>query len=835
MKSVTLVIALLIAPAVSFAVETILPANARGAVSEKPALKWEHAFVTGNGRMGALFWGAPGEETITASHCRLFLPLGTNETVPDVAASLPELRRIIKEKGHGSGMAYMVEQGRAKGYGDLMFTDPFHPGFEFKVKDAPAGQARDYRRSENFETGEVTVRWTDDRGTFERRLFVSRTDNVVVLSLRGIADGVRKAPRVNGEIFVAPVSDARVRAYIQNHKVKPDAPEAAANVLIQSTNTTTDGAIALHNVYKHGKGGYDAALRVIARGGSARAVEGQQRIAVKDADEVLVLMRIEPFKEGEAGPLAKTQKALASLPGNYDRLLKPHAKAHGELFRRVSVDFGGGADRALTTDELLARALKENTISPALLEKIYDGSRYVIICASGERPPNLQGIWSGTWQPAWSGDYTTNTNLQLAIAHTLSAGTPELLHGFFDLMEEFLPDWRLNAKNFYGARGIMAPTRQSNHGRMIHWSRGFQGSFWTCGAGWMAHWYWDYYLYTGDRTFLARRAVPFLEECALFYEDFLFLDESGRYRFSPSKSAENGTADNSTQDIMVAREVLTNLIAAYRELGREKSADTAARIAKYQDILAKLPPYVVNDKGELQEWSIPGQPNKNNHRHMSHLYALFQSYEFDPVRDPEMWKASEVAYEARLNTWYRNPENVGARKNNETSSHGRMHLGLIAARLGRGEDIWEILTRMAAYNAIYPSMATAHYEKGAIFNMDANGGIPEVLNNALVFALPGQLDLLPALPKAMASGEIRGLLARGQLKLNRLAWSPGSIEVEIVSAKDQTIALRVPKAATLSSCQVVAGKAKLSDGAAPNTRTLQLSAKKPVTLRITTP
>jgi hypothetical protein len=216
---------------------------------------------------------------------------------------------------------------------------------------------------------------------------------------------------------------------------------------------------------------------------------------------------------------------------------------------------------------------------------------------------------------------------------------------------------------------------------------------------------------------------------------------------------------------------------------------------------------------------------------MSHLYAIFQSYAFDPETTPELWNASEKAYEARLATWFRNPENIGDKKNNETASHGRMHLGLCAARFGRGEDIWEIPTRMAGYGSIYPSMATAHYEKGAVFNMDANGGIPEILNNALVFSLPGKVDLLPALPQALGSGEIRGLLARGQIKLNRLKWSPGSLEVELVSAKDQSVVIRVPKADTLKSFD--AKGAKNTDATASNARTVALKANQPTTLRIT--
>ena len=100
----------------------------------------------------------------------------------------------------------------------------------------------------------------------------------------------------------------------------------------------------------------------------------------------------------------------------------------------------------------------------------------------------------------------------------------------------------------------------------MHWG-GWPGQFWMSGAGWLAHWFYDYYLYTGDRDFLARRTVPLLKEIALFYEDMLFVDEGGRYRFSPSYSPETLTADNATMDVAVAREVLGNLLAACETLG----------------------------------------------------------------------------------------------------------------------------------------------------------------------------------------------------------------------------------------------------------------------------
>ena len=63
--------------------------------------------------------------------------------------------------------------------------------------------------------------------------------------------------------------------------------------------------------------------------------------------------------------------------------------------------------------------------------------------------------------------------------------------------------------------------------------------FLTVGAAWYSLFYYDYYLYTQDKDFLQNRALPFMEQSALFYEDFLIEGEDGKYVFNPSYSPEN--------------------------------------------------------------------------------------------------------------------------------------------------------------------------------------------------------------------------------------------------------------------------------------------------------
>jgi len=770
------------------------PRPERGVASSRPATKWEGALVSGSGKMGAMVWGQPVDETIILDHERLYAPLGSREILPDIARYLPQVREMIKQGKCEEAHLFWLEKAKEHGFPGSVWTDPFHPGLELKIRTHTSGEVKDYLRTENFQTGEANVYWTDDQGQHRRRLFVSRPDNVAVLSVTG-------SGKVSCDLWIADVGEGM--KFFRSSEVKVE-----------------DGFLTIHNAYKHpkkGYEGYDGVAKVISKGGKLVTQGG--KVSVSGADEVLVLMRIQPLPDAGRSAIASVQADLSKLKADYEGLLKPHVKVHGKMFNRASLDLGGGTDRNLTSEELLDRATKEGKVSPALLELMYDVGRYVAISSSGELPPNLQGVWGGTWDPAWSGDFTLDTNLQLAIASELSANMPELLGAYFNLVESFIPDWRENARKYYGCRGIAAGTRVSNNGLLLHWHERFPGAAWTAGAGWLAHWYYDYYLYTGDRDFLAKRAVPYMKEVALFYEDFLMEDENGRYVFSPSYSPENGgLCYNATMDVAVAKELLTNLVAACEELKTEPEG-----VEKWRRMLTKMPEYRINSDGALAEWIPVRFADNYDHRHFSHMYPIFTSYEFTPEETPRLWKAAGVALEMRMKYWHA-----------DTSSHGRMHAGLCAARLGEGNLAYHLLSLMASDRSMYTSMVTSHYAGESVFNVDANGAIPEVVNNCLVFSLPGKLDLLPALPDALPKGSISGILARGQIRIDRLEWDKpaGTVKLTLTSGKDQTVMLRSPTS-TEMTVTVTKGTAALGKpGPQANGREVSLPRGETVSLVI---
>ncbi len=806
-----------------------------GSISSTPATVWEQAFVSGNGRMGAVMFGNPANDTIIASHCRLFVPLGNREIVPDLAKYVPELRSIYRKIGSGRAMEFLMAKGKEQGYPGLIPTDPCHPGLFINIHQRIEGDVSNYRRTEDFATGEVDVRWRDARGEFRRRMFVSRTDNLIVLSLTGPAAGGL---------------DCELEFPHINHN------------LIDSKQVSAADWVTYHNVYVKGKGGFDSAVRIVNRGGKAEAVGDV--VKMTGVDEVLMFIRIAPWKTplppnlseavayspdnpdfkhpGEFKPvppladssvvaylkaddavalMPELKKSLAGVAADYSRLLAPHAKAHGALFNRVALDLGGGADRMKTSEELLDIAGKENRLPPALMEKMYDAGRYMYICSAGELLPNLQGIWAGSWTPMWSGDFTLDTNVQSAMASALSANLPELMEGYFRLMESFYPEWRINAQRIYGCRGFFSNPRASNTCLMLHWG-GWDGVFWTAGSGWLASFFSDYAQYTGDRKFLEQRCVPLLKGIAEFYEDFLAeTDQDGKAVFIPSFNPETGSSINATMDIAVAREVLINLIADCRELKIEGD-----NLAKWEALLARLPAYPIDKDGQLAE--IPGGGVSPGHRHHSMLYPCFQS--FDPIIEstPSLWKAAQTTVRAKIAGSDR------AGQGDEQSSFGRIQCGVAAAYLRMPEEAYGRLKVMAVKRSMNPSLITSHEPAAGIWNTDGNGGIPQIANMMLAFSQPGRLDLLPALPAEWPKGEICGMLCRGQVTINRLAWDKpaAKVAVELTSSKAQILTLCLPNAGKIESVKVTGAKVSASPKG-DNYREVTLQAKAVAKLEMT--
>jgi hypothetical protein len=486
----------------------------------------------------------------------------------------------------------------------------------------------------------------------------------------------------------------------------------------------------------------------------------------------------------------------------------------------MKLDIGGGADHQKPTEQLMEENTFDN-INRAWLEKQFDAGRYNIICSTGELPPNLQGVWGGTYVPGWASDYTHNGNVPSAIAANMMGNMPELMLPYVSYIESLVPDMELNAKHLFGCRGVVLPSRTSTHGFNNALAPNFAGGMWVAGAPWAAHFFYDYYLYTGDEKFLAERALPFMEKVALFFEDFVYEGPDGKYILSPATSPENWPAGsdsqatyNATMDVAAAKELLQNTIDASRKLG--KNAD---KIPLWEKMLTKMPEYAIADNGIIKEWLTPRLGNNDAHRHSSQLYPLYDGLPDEIANSPELRSAFIKSVEDKLERYW---------KDNERGfmSFGIVQLGQVAASLGHGEIVHHCLKHLV--NGFWLNNLASMHNRRTLFNMDISGGQPSVVIKALADSFPGKVRLLPALPAAWTTGTIEGVLCRGGVEIQRLHWNQGKVEAALTSAKDQQIALVLPGAIRT----IEADGAVVAEGSSANERKLTLPAGKKVSVQV---
>jgi hypothetical protein len=790
-----------------------LPVPERGFVSIRPAKNWEEGLITANGTLAINALSRPLDERIIFNHERLFMPMGEPHVPPDQSAHLPEIRKLIEQ---GRYKEAEVLQFKLSGQKSFMYPDYYVPAFDLTIDSESQGEVRDYARSVDFQTAEAVVRWSDDRGAFERRMFVSRKDGVAVIRLTGPKPGsinvkLRLEPREPSDEFNSD-SDVAKKSDVMFKEHFGDLKSAAGS------DWLTFGARFLRS-YPGSIQALEGRARVVAAGGSSEVAD-DGTLAIKGADSVLILADMRLLADAGKSEQDMLKEKLAAVSTGYDALLESHAAIHGGLFNRVKLDLGGGTDHQKPTEQLL----EENTfdhINRAWLEKQFDAGRYNIICSTGELPPNLQGVWGGTYVPGWASDYTHNGNVPSAIAANCMGNMPELLLPYISYIESIMPGMEHNARAYFGCRGVVLPSRTSTHGYNNALAAQFAGGMWVAGAPWAAHFFYDYYLHTQDEKFLAERALPFMEKVALFFEDFVYEGPDGKYILSPAQSPENWPAGsdsqatfNATMDVAAAKEVLENVIAASRKLG--KNAD---KIPVWEKMLTKMPDYAIAENGIIKEWLTPKLGNNDAHRHSSQLYPLYDGLPDEIANSPELRSAFIKSVEDKLERYWKD-------NNRGFMSFGIVQLGQVSASLGHGDIVHHCLQHLV--NGFWLNNLASMHNRRSLFNMDISGGQPAVIIKALADSAPGRVRLLPALPSAWDKGTIEGVLCRGAITINRLHWDGGKVEAEMTSNKAQEITLVLPR----EIADIKAGGGTLADASNASERMLTLPAGKKVSLTI---
>uniref|UniRef100_A0AAU3GP43 Glycoside hydrolase family 95 protein n=1 Tax=Streptomyces sp. NBC_01401 TaxID=2903854 RepID=A0AAU3GP43_9ACTN len=704
-----------------------------------PAARWEDAFLSGNGTHGAMVYGDPADDRVIVNHHTLVRPNGSEELrPPELADGLGRLQDALL-----SGDTKAAEDfgaGRP-----LVWVQPFHPAFMTRIRrdrglhEAVAG----YRREVDFTTGEARASYEG----WHSRVFVSRADDVIV---QHVTD-----PGLGAEVWL-----------------DPRLPGAPARLAVgRSAVLTPEGArLALRVGYPGGDLAYTGVTVARVDGGTVSlAGEG---IRVEGARALTLTTRVH-----RAAGFPAVSALWADLPDeDYAALLARHLPLHRTAYGRASLTLRDAAgERELPGSELLRRPK-----SPALLERLFAAGRYHLLSSSGLLPPRLTGLWTGDWDTAWSGAFTTNANLNLQIASAAPAALPEVTQAHASLIQGQLADWRDNARALFGTRGIVAPSHTDGaSGHTRHFQRAYPLHLWTAGADWLLQPLLEHAEVTSGVPDPALTAA--LVEVALFYEDFLSReDPDGNVAVVPSYSPENRPANaswgtvNATMDIAAAHHALTT--AAEHAPGHPSAG-------LWRSLADRLPAYLVNEDGALAEWAWPGLRETYDHRHLSHLYPVWPLDGINPYDTPELARAAHRALELR------GSEN--------DSAHGYLHHALIAARLRDPARVSGALEAVLGGDFFHHSLMSSHYPSRNVYNADAAHALPAAVIESLVQSTPGRLVLLPAVPAAYPAGELLGIRTRFGARLD-LRWSKGGASAVLRPTRDARVDLRTCDELTLT-------------------------------------
>jgi alpha-L-fucosidase 2 len=339
------------------------------------------------------------------------------------------------------------------------------------------------------------------------------------------------------------------------------------------------------------------------------------------------------------------------------------------------------------------------------------------------------------------------------------------------------------AKELYGAGGWVA-----HHNTDLWRATGpvdfADSGMWPSGGAWLCDHLWDHYEYNGDTNYL-KEVYPIMRGAAQFFLDTLQEDPTNHWLVTnPSVSPENTHPGGSavcagpTMDLEILRDLFANTIKAAEILGVD--ADFQKQVAATR---ARLAPLQIGSQGQLQEWLqdwdyAPGVDV--HHRHVSHLYGLYPSWQINVFDTPKLAAAAKYSLEKR------GDESTG------WATAWRINLW---DRLQDGDHAYKILQFLLSPGRTATDMFDLHPP----FQIDGNFGgaasIAGMLLQSRPLAAEGaaekfEIDLLPALPSAWQAGSVTGLQARGGFEVG-LTWDGGKLtDATIKSTGGRSVTVR---------------------------------------------